>query len=147
MKTFLKFFLIGALVLGFTPAINEAKGQVITRKAVPDSVVNGVTKYITWASTPDGIQGIQFTGVKSSGTVSAVVTLETRIDTVNSSTWVPYKRNNGTTADTLSFGDNATNTGIFVIDNQYGNGFRIKVVSTGTQKFYTYSAYVRRGRR
>lgn len=142
MKSFLK---IGFLFTALIAFAFQSPGQWITRKA-KDSVINGVTKYVSWNSTVDGITAIQFTGVKVSGTVSAIVTLETRVDSFSTLAWVPYNRSGGSTADTITFTD-GDNTALFPIDVHYGNGYRIKIVSTGTQKFYAYSAYLRRGRK
>lgn len=146
MKNFLKLILAFSL---FVVSIG-ADAQYIQRKA-KDSVVAAGTKYITWTSIPDGLYGIQIATDSVSGTTAAVVTLETRIDTINGATWVPYKRNNGTTADsyTMTATDDGTDwlSYIFPIDLPYGNGYRLKFVSTGTQKYYIYASYLKRGRR
>lgn len=114
-------------------------GQTVTRHT-RDSVVNAQTRNVSWASTADGMKGIQLTAVKVSGTVSAYAVLETKIDTV-ASLW-----NIVNNSDTAFLTDQAAQAHIWPIDNHYGNSYRARIVSTGTQKFYVYLTLLKRSR-
>jgi hypothetical protein len=139
MKRFLKFFLFTAVMIAAT---HICLGQLVERKA-KDSSVNGQTRNIVWRSTADGIVGFQLTAVKVSGTVSAYAILERRIDYVVDS--AAYDR---ASADTFFITNvSTTQLKVWPIDTQAGNGYRIRVVSTGTQKVYLYAAFLRRSRR
>lgn len=125
--------IISALVI---PLCSNA--QFVTRTG-KDSVVNGVTKYVTFNSTADGVIGFQLSASKVSGTVSAYAILEVRIDTVISGQYQQEKLR-----DTFALTDQASQIFLWKVAPHYFNGARIKIVSTGTQKFYIYAAYLRR---
>lgn len=133
--------------LAFLFCLSTAQGQYITRKPTTgkDSVVDGVTKYVTWPSTIDGIQSFVFRGIKSTGTPSAYVLLQGRVDSTDND-WVDLKFTGiQGTGDTLKIGNNANHQiQTWPLDKQYFNGYRFKIVSTGTQKFYIYPSYLRR---
>lgn len=135
MKRFISFLVAVSTLLATLPVTSSA--QFVTRKA-KDSVVNAQTRTQTWTATPDGVKGFQVTAVKVSGTVSAFSVLETRIDTVTT-LWEIVKD-----SDTVFLTDQASQIHLWPVSPQYGNGYRIRTVSTGTQKFYVYAAYLRR---
>lgn len=138
MKRFLIFFLLAAVMMAATEI---SFGQMVTRKA-KDSVVNADTAYAQWNSTGDGIKGFQLTALKVSGTVSAYAVIETRIDTLPRTLWI---RAPGT--DTFTLANSAPyQLHVWGIDNQFGNGYRIKVVSTGTMKAYLWGSFLKRTR-
>lgn len=138
---------LSALTLGVA---TESSGQLVYRKA-KDSVVAAGTKYVTWTSMTDGVYGIQLLTDSVSGTTSCVVTLQQRIDTIDASAWVDAVDALGDPLPTFTMAatDDGTDwlSNIWPIDLQSGNGYRLKFVSTGTQKFYIWATYLRRGRR
>jgi len=132
MKKLILILIMG--VMGFLIQA-PASAQYVTRKA-KDSAINAVTKYITWTSTPGNVKGIQLTAVKGTGTPAGTVTLETRIDTV-STEWTPVL-----SAASLTLTNVTNQIIVWPLNPKYGNGYRIKIVPTGTQKTYLYAAYL-----
>lgn len=120
-------------------AVQSASAQYVTRLP-KDSVQTGVTKYLTFTSTPNLVKSIGITALTGTGTLSFSATLEQRIDTISGAyEWVAVSG-----AGTLS-ATSGTQTIIWPIDpNQAGNGYRIKVVPSATQKTYLYGRYLRR---
>lgn len=137
MKSFFKISMFIAVLCMALPDLTS--GQVVTRHS-KDSVVNAQTRLTTWSSTADGMKGIQLTAVKVSGTVSAYAVLETKIDTV-ASVWKIVVG-----SDTAFLTDQAAQGHIWPINNHYGNSYRTRIVSTGTQKFYVYLTLLKRSR-
>lgn len=143
------------LAFGFLIALQaqEATGQIVNRYngGVKDSVVNGVTKYMTFPSTPDGVTGFFATGHKAAtggGTVSAYAVLQVRSDTMPTAAtavWNDYIHPATGRRDTIFFTDGADpQGGQFGIENHYFNGARLKIVSSGTQKFYIWFGRLQR---
>lgn len=144
MKKLISFLTIMLAFTFVVPITSEA--QYVYRKA-KDSLTAAGTKYITYTASDDGIVSFNLTGIKVSGTVSAYAILQTRVDTLDALNWEDYLRD-GTIRDTLFFTDVSTyRSKIFATNNLYGNGYRMKIVATGTQKIYFWSSYLRRNRR
>lgn len=139
MKAF-KFFALFAIAL---MTVTVVPAQIVTRKpSTKDSTTPG-TKYITFTSTVNSIVGIQTSAVKDTGTVAGYAILETRIDTINANSWVQVKNRLGT-YDTFKLTNTSYQTFLWpLVENQYGNGYRVKYVTTGG-RVYIYTAHLRR---
>lgn len=153
MKSFiLKAVLLLSIAGAMLPTVN---GQVLQRQVTAspyrDSVTAAGTKYFSFFSTPSGLEGISFSGIKAAtggGTVDAHVILQVRTDTMPgtaTSHWEDYVNPSTGTKDTLFMTNIGTVQGkLWPVPVQYFNGVRAKVVSTGAQKFYVYYSQLRR---
>lgn len=153
MKSFIaKIVLLLAIAGAMIPTVN---GQVLQRQVTTgngkDSVVAAGTKYFSFFSTPSGLQGVSFSGIKATsggGTVSSYVILQVRTDTMPGTatgSWIDYVYPGTTKRDTLFMTDLTTVQGYqWPVPVQFFNGVRAKVVSTGAQKFYVYYSQLRR---
>lgn len=150
------FILKAVLLLGIAgtmlPNVNaQVLQRQITTSPYKDSVVAAGTKYFSFFSTPSGLQGVSFSGVKAAsggGTVNSYVILQVRTDTMPGTatgSWIDYVYPGTTKRDTLFMTDLTTVQGYqWPVPTQFFNGVRAKVVSTGTQKFYVYYSQLRR---
>lgn len=145
MKSLFKILLasVTLFILGQTFAPLKADAQYLTRLA-KDSSVNATTRYLTFTSTPNLVTSISVTGVLSTGTLSLTsVTLESRNDTISgTSDWITVPASIAVVASTTAL--SSTGYVWHLPAHNTANGYRIKVVSSGTQKTYLYGSYLRR---
>jgi hypothetical protein len=150
MKSFiLKAVLLLSIAGAILPEVNaQVLQRQITTSPYRDSVTAAGTKYFTFGSTPSGLVGVSFSGVKVSGTVNSYAILQVRTDTMPgqaTASWIDYVNPSTGTSDTLFMTDVTTVQGYqWPVPVQFFNGVRAMVVSTGTQKFYVYYSQLRR---
>lgn len=152
MKTLFKLLIFtAALVIAAPKGDAQVLQRQITSSPYKDSVTGAGTKYFNFYSTPNGLTGISFSGIKAEtggGTVDSYVILQVRTDTMPSAStasWVDYVYPGTTKRDTLFLTNLTTVQGYqWPVPVHFFNGVRAKVVSTGAQKFYVYFSQLRR---
>jgi hypothetical protein len=137
MKKILFVLAIAAALFVTSSVTNEASAQVVTTAALAagDTATNADTVYKTFSTVEDGIVCFQAKVTKISGTVAGHVILQGTVDGTN---W------QNVNTDTLTLTDVATQIKIWPVDHGYYKGYRVRIITSGTQASVITFARLRR---